>query len=233
MKALSNKKVLSVSLVLLGLVWCLVMYVVASWYLPPHSSWGGIAGGIMAVVIAVAYVLGFRVTPGAQAVEVGGISIIATIVFLVISVAMNTLLIVINCGNFNGGLLAGNVIVDVSFLVLTFYMDRHAMRVASQLERTGKRSSASDSLSRTLGSLIGMAEDAEVSGRLVRLKEAVDHSSNISTARTISIEQQFAAELTELGHMMAASADSAAVLEKIQKAERIWKRRCAAALSRQ
>lgn len=225
MKPLSNKKALTLSLGLLGAVWCLIMVAVATLFTPTYSFWGGVVGGVISVAIAEVYLLFIRFPSRAQAVEAGAVSIYFTIGFVAISAIVNTVFILIKLGDFNYVLLAANALIDVCFIIAAIYAEKHAIRVAAQLVRAEKKISFTAGISQTIGSMIAAAPDDTIRNQLVKMKETVDYSSNISADSSADLEQKFAAQLEEVQSMMEVCEDSAVILQKLQQAEQTWKHR--------
>ncbi len=225
MKPLSNKKTLTLSLGLLGAAWCLIMVAVASLFAPTYFFGGGIVGGVISFLIAEVYLLFIRFPSHAQSVETGAVSIYFTIGFVAISAIINTLFILIGLGNFNRVLLAVNALIDVCFIIAAIYVEKYAIRVAAQLERTEKKIFVTTAISQTIGSMIAAAPDDTIRNKLMQMKETVDYSSNISADAFADLEQRFAAQLEEAQCMMEVCEDSAVILQKLQQAEQTWKQR--------
>lgn len=226
MKSLSNKKGLAVSLGLLSVAWCFIMFAVGKLLGSDHSFWGSITGSVISVVIAEIYLLFFRTPSHTQAVEVGAVSVYLIIGFFFISGLVNTVFILVNLGNFNYILIAVNVLIDVCFLIAAIYTDNYTKRVALQLEKAAAKTALIAHCSQTIGSMIAAAPTDAIKNQLISMKEAVDYSSNISTNASVELEQSFAAQLEKAAELLSSCEDSDVILQKLQQAEQTWKRRC-------
>ena len=222
---LSNSKLFSVVIALLGSVWCIGIFAVSGHVDPNLQFIGGIVGGILAVVVSIVYLLQFRQSPGKQATEVGALSIYFTAVYVVAALVVNTVLILLGYGGFNTILWFGNILIAVVYIVLILYVEKDTHRLKEQLERTAQKTVASIDISALLGRILAEVEDEGLRGQLLKLKETVDYSSNITTSGTFAAERAMEIQLNELEAMISERRDPSEILSKIREAETTWKTR--------
>ena len=79
--------------------------------------------------------------------------------------------------------------------------------------------------------MLALAEDQGVREQILKLKEAVDYSSNITTGSTFEREKQMEGLLDELLALLSQGGEPSLVQEKLHEAEHIWRARSAAAAS--
>lgn len=219
----SGRKLVSLTIGVFGAVWALAVLILAGMRRPAIPFAGSLLFGIVATVIAVIYLSYFRFSPGRQAVEQGALSVIVTVAYVVISLVANTALIPVEWGGFNRYLLIGNAVINAAYMIVILYVEQDTRRLKGQLDRTEQKTAAAVSISGRLGSLLGVAEGDEVRRRLLKLKEAVDYGTNISTVETEALEQQMALYLDELMGLLMANSREELIMEQIRQAEQCWK----------
>lgn len=226
---LSNRKLLSIAIGLIGLVWCCCVCAAAVSFDPPLRLAGGLTFGILAAVLSVVYLIVFKRYPGSSAVETGALSVFFTIIYFAAALLANTVFIFCGRGEFNRFLVCANLLINVIFVILVLYAEKDTRRLTDQLERTAEKTAARGNLSVILGELLAEAKDEQVRAALYRLKEAVDYSSNITTAGTADYEEQMEALLTDLKDLIANGGSPEETLSGIREAESLWKSRNSAA----
>ena len=222
---LSNSKLLSVTIAVVGFLWCFAMIAVTSLMTPPWPFVGGVLFGLLAVVVSILYLTVFRHSPGIQAAENGAITIYLTISYVLASLGCNTAYILTRHGAFSRFLILSNLAIIAVYCVAILFAEKDAKRLSEQLSRTERKTAGPGYLSAKLGVLLSLTEDKELHGRLLKLKESVDYSSNITTDATLASEKQMAALLDELQTMIADQADASEIQQKLREAETEWKTR--------
>ena len=224
---LSNKKLLALLVAAAGCIWRLTVPAVAG--VLPCS--GAMLCGLAAAVVAILYLMLFRTPSARQAEEAGALSICLTFGYVAAAMALNAWLILRYLGGFNPILLLGNAVLAVGYLALVIGAERSAQRLSAQLERTEEKLSVTAELSAKLGAMLALAEDQGVRERILKLKEAVDYSSNITTGSTFEREKQMEGLLDELLALLSQGGEASLIQDKLREAEHIWRARSAAAAS--
>lgn len=227
----SSNKLISITVGILGALWALATLILAGMREPAIHFAGSLLFGVIAVALAVTYLSFLRFAPGRQAVEPGALSIIVTVTYVLISLGINSALILVDLGGFNRYLIIGNNIINAVYVVLILYVEHDTKRLKEQLDCTEAKTVACVDISEKLGALLGIAEDGEIRSRLLKLKERVDYGTNITTASTTAQEQQMAGYLDELMNLFMANSRKELVIEKVQQAEQCWKMRSSIASS--
>ncbi|MBD5084834.1 MAG: hypothetical protein HDT33_07175 [Clostridiales bacterium] len=226
---LSNRNLLAAAIGVLGIIWCLFIFVIPERFGLSFRCTGAVIFVLSAVALSILYLTVFRHSPGRQATEVGALSIYFTIGYVASSMILNTKLVLSGRGGFNISLLLCNAIVNIIYIFLIVYAEKDAQRLSEQLDRTRQKISGPVCISAKLGELLGIAEDSQIRARLLKLKEAVDYSTNITTGATFECERQMERQLDELMHLMTHQEEPSAIQDKIHEAELTWKTRGSAA----
>ncbi|MCI8981280.1 MAG: hypothetical protein HFG78_02595 [Hungatella sp.] len=229
---LSNSKLVSLTIGVLVGIWCLAIFIIAGHFEPALQYSGGITCGLVAGALSILYLMVYRNSPGSQAVEVGAISVYVTNCYVIAAMVSNTVFVLTGNGGFNKFLLLWNVVIIAVYIIVILYVEKDAQRLSDQLDRTEQMLSNSIDISGKLGAILGIVEDNEVRNRILKLKEAVDYSTNITTASTLESEKKMECQLDELMSLLINRGDLSAVKDKIREAEITWKIRGSAGSSR-
>lgn len=227
MKKMPKTAVLAISIVLLGLLWVFAVAAYTIGFKLPRMCWGSIVCTVIAIIAADVYLLVLR----KDADEPGAIGIIFTICYLLITVLLNSVFALVGCGDFNWLLLTLNIVAIVCYIVLLLWVEQSTTGLTNKMVKTEQKTNPSVEISRKLGELLAITEDAEVRGKLLKLKEAVDYGTNISTGATSAKEQQMNELLDEIVQLTITNADRLIVLKKVDAAALTWKMRSSTASS--
>lgn len=231
MKLFSNSKLAALTVSLLGIVWCLGIFTAVNLFDISFAGAGGITASLLAVLLADVYLLVFRTSSGKQAVEVGFIGVYYTVIYLIIVLLANTIFIFLRYGDFNMALLTVNLLLDVGYIILVISIEKNTARLRWQLDRTEQVCSNTTELSHKLGQLLSMAEDKNIQKQLLKLKEAVDYSNNVTTVATYTAEKDMSVQLDGIMIQLLNHADTNQILSEIATSEATWKARSNSASS--
>lgn len=220
---------LAITIALIGSVWALAVVAYTTMFELPGSCWGSIICTVVAIMSAEIYLLGFKKDSGESETEYGALGIIFTVVFLLIAVLLNSVFLLLGCGDFNWWLLTANLLTIACYVILLLWSEQTSARLAQQTEKIEQKSVPATNIGRKLGELLAITEDAEIRARLLKLKETVDHSTNISIQATGEREALMEVLLDELAQLTIAHAERLIILNKVEAAETIWKMRNSAA----
>ena len=231
MKKMPKSSILAISIALIGLVWIFAIAAYTMMFELPWLCWGSITCTVIAIIAAELYLLVFKKHPGEQAAEPSALGAILTICYLLITTLLNSVFVLLRCGDFNWILLTLNMAALVGYIILLLWVEQHTARLTAQLAKTEKKTAPTKDIARKLGELLAITEDAEIRNKLLKLKEAVDYGTNISTNATAEKEQQMNELLDELLQLTISKADKMIVLNKVDAAEMTWKLRSSTASS--
>lgn len=231
MKKASKNYILPISIAILGLVWIFTVIAYVKTLELPQFNWGCIGCTLIAIVVAEIYLLVFRKDFGEQTLEPNTLGVILTICFLLIVVLLNSIFVLLKIDSLNWILFTLNLIVLAGYVILLLWGERSTCKLAKRVNVTEEKIAQPREISRKLGELLAITEDAEIRGKLLKLKEAVDYSTNISTAVTAITESEINGQLDELAQLTMSCTDRLILLKKIEAAEMTWKMRSSMASS--
>lgn len=207
-----------------GITWLLLMLLLC------EIRGAGIVGlccGILEWLLA----CGLLLLPSLKGAEgeasLAAIPLAGSAALLCVSGAVNTVLIVwssVTGGGSAGAVilaLAANILIISGFLM--FAWSSHSYFGDLTEKKTAAKSSTQNTalLSSLLGALLASSEDAEARAAVLRLKEAVDHSSNVTDDCTAALEGDILSRLQQLVELQ----DDKKTAEEAGKLLRLWRSR--------
>ena len=126
----STRSIISLAIGLLGLVWCLAIWVVAGRFLVLCT--GGILCGVLAVVLALVYLTLFWSAPGRGGAEAGALSLWLTLAYVAAVLFSSTMLILRGLGGLNRILLFAFAAITAVYLILILSAEKSAHRLSRQ-----------------------------------------------------------------------------------------------------
>lgn len=223
MQLLNHRRLLSIVIGALGIIWSLVAFAVSDWFVPALPYSGGAVFVLFAAALSVLYLTVFRCSPGRQAVEAAALPVYFTILYVIASMVLNTVLVLNGLGGFNKILLICNAVLAAAYSLVILFAEKDNQRLSEQLSRTEQKLSGPVDISAKLGRILGIVEDGEIRAQVLKLKEAVDLSTNITTGATVESERLMERQIDELMELVARRAESSAIQDKLREAERTWK----------
>lgn len=221
----SKSTILAITLALAGIVWLGVVATVLILTGSLLICWGSAICVALAIIAAELYLLVFKKQVSDQSAETNYIGNIATVCFVAITLGLNSVLVFTGLGNFNPIVFIVNIVAIICFIIFAMWAEQHSNRVAAQLDVTAQKTANTYDISRKLGELASIAENEDIRNKMLKLKEAVDYSSNISTNSTAGREAQMLQKLDEIAQLIISNADNMIISTKLTEAEMIWKLR--------
>lgn len=232
MKHTANSKLTALCITAIGVVWLLVIMGLTDLLNTPEDYMGAVVFGLLAIVVADLYLLVFRVTPGAQSIEVGVVGIYYTAIYIFVLLLANSLAIYWEMAKFGFVLTAINLLLNVGYIVIVISIQRDTQRLIHQQSQMSQVTAVPGALSRKLGTLLAVAEDEAVRARLLKLKEAVDYGNNVSSYGTYELETKMDQQLETVLFCLQEHMDTPGVMKAIGDAEITWKMRSNATSTR-
>ncbi len=228
MKKASKTPILAVSVALIGLVWFAAVSAYTILLELPWLCWGAVCCVALEILIAELYILLLRRNADGAGTESSAFGIIATLIYLPVIFLVNSIFVLVSFGGFNMLLLISNLVLTIAYIIALMWVESHISRLSAQLQSVEQKTAPSIDISKKLGALLAIAEDDEIRNRILKLKESVDYSSNISTASTTLKESQMAEKLDEIAQLMIGRASKVIIISKLGEAEMLWKLRSTA-----
>jgi hypothetical protein len=224
-----NNKIKQHSLLLIGAMiataWCVIILLVCDLSRLGLPGWSGF------IFVPLSFCIGYlaSATSNRQLLrgDVGSAAIPAyyTVVFLVLSVVANTIFLILSLSDFATIL----IIIDILLLVVYLSIMLCSTAYLSSLKNKGltvdRKTASSAQISDSLEELTALTENAEEKAVLLKLKEAVDCSTNTSQRMSEPIEAEMGKQLKQLRSAILEKKETSIILKLIADAAVVWNRR--------
>lgn len=220
----SIRKIFIIEL-LLFIGWCVVVLAFADYDRAAFYFWGGFGFGVFAFIVAAISFLYTNIISNRNTTEINYIPVYITSVYLIAAIIVNTYFAFREKGKLNVILVSVNLLLFIVFIGLRLYTDDYQIRVDKQTVHSATKIKPITTISAKLGILVSMATDADVKKQLLKLKETVDYSSNVSQGFSEESENLFLLQLNQIETMISEKQDKELISKKIQESMVVWKSR--------
>ncbi len=225
MKKNNSIKKISIIELLIFACWCVVVLVFADYNHAGFYLWAGFGFGVCHFVVAALSLFFVNTKNNRSTTELSFIPVYYTAAYLLISVCIDTYFIFRVSGDFNVLLVGINLVVLAFFIGIRIYTDSYVDRVDKQTRHIAEQTGAVASVQSLLSVIIGSVNDPDLKKQLIKLKETVDYSSNMSQQFTMNAQNQMMSVLNQIQVMVSQKENKHEIIEKINEASSIWKSR--------
>lgn len=222
---MKKKSVLAISIAIISIVWALAVVAYVKLFDLAWMCWGSITCTMIAAITTELYMLVFRKDLGKNGGGNEALGIILTISYFLIVLLLNSVFALLQYGDFNLVLLVLNLFALASYIILLIWVENSNTHLARRGEETAYKVAPTVDISKKLGELLSVTQDADVRGRLLKFKESVDYSSNVSTPQAASNISRVAYMLDDIARLVIAQTDQMIILNRLNAAESAWKLR--------
>lgn len=185
--------------------------------------WGGFACTILAYVLCIGSLFLLQMRENPNLTEIHVIPVWASLVYLGMAVLVNSVFVAIKDGGSPKPLVIINVILLIAFLALRMFTDNYAARVDKQTRHVVEKIHSTAQISAKVAFVISITNDREIKEKLLKLKETIDYSSNVSQAAGEQIEEQILIQLGYLENLIKGNAEQQVIFNKIEEVTATWK----------
>ncbi len=208
--------------IIVAIIWSTIMFLVIKDNANEDIFWIGYGFGMLAFVLTALYsaLIGERVNRNVS--DIRFIQYYFSMWFLVISVLYNTVAVFSDAEKAARNMVIWNLIFIAGFFLTVLYISSYIARVTALTTNVTNRMQNSINVSAKLGGLVAVATNPEIRDRLLKLKQNVDYSSNMTQASSYEVEMQFGAALDEIQGLMFNGTDTETIIKKIDGATSLW-----------
>ena len=210
---------------LLFIGWCVVVLVFADYDRAGFYFWGGFGFGLLSFIVAGVSLLLTKTTSNRNTTEINFIPVYYTSVYLLVSIIINTYFIFRVTGKFNIILVVLNLTVLTAFVAIRLYINDYVARVDKQTKHSEEKIMPITTISSHLATILSVTTDPDIKKQLLKLKEMVDYSSNVSQGFLESSQKHFLLQLNQIQSLIVEKQDKEEINKKIQEATVTWQTR--------
>lgn len=210
---------------LLFIGWCIVALVYADYDRAGFYFWGGFSFGFISFIVAGVSLLLIKKTNSRNATEITYIPVYYTAVYLLVSIIINTYFVFRVSGKSNLVLVVLNLLVLISFIAIRNYADDYLDRIEKQSNSSIEKLSPFTTISAHLSTILSITTDDDLKKQLLKLKEIVDYSSNVSQGFLENSQNNFLSQLNRIEGLIIEHQDKEEIGKLIQEATITWNTR--------
>lgn len=154
--------------------------------------------------------------------EIGCIPVYYTAVFVVLMILLNLFFSFTQLFTLMPVFVVANLLIILIYGLLFYGAVRHLMRVNELTEYAPEKMKNTAVISQQLAVLLSIAKDAGIRQELLKLKENVAYSNNVSQRFSESDEEAFLDKLYKIQEDLSNGTDTETVLTKIKDAANTW-----------
>lgn len=217
---------------LLALVaWCIVIFAFADYDRIGFYFWGGFAFGAVSFITAVISLLFIKTYENENLTEINYIPFYYTSAYLLVSLVINSCFVYRMAGKYNLLLVIANLLILFAFIAIRVNTDDYAKDLDKQTKKIEKKIESVSAISTRMSVLLSIVTDPEIKKALLKLKEKVDFSSNLSQDFLAESQNLFILQLEQIQEMISGNKSKDEILKKIQEATVTWNSRNSVASS--
>jgi hypothetical protein len=206
-------------------VWCVIIFIACDLSWLRHLGWFGF------IFVPLSFGIGYYCFTVShrqlQREDAGSMAIPAycTGVFLVLSVAINTIFLVLSLSNFVIILIIMDILLLVAYLSIMLYATACLSSLKNKGLKIDRKTISNAQISISLEELTALTQNTEEKAALLKLKETVDYSTNTSKRISESFEADMANQIKQLQSAILEKKETSLVIKLIADADMIWRRR--------
>lgn len=218
-----NKILVLGTLIFVG--WCIAIFVTVKPELIGFNFWFAFAFGIISFVVSFVSVIRMKISYNRNLTEINALPLVATVAYFVVSVVFNSIFVFRLYFGFRLMLVSVNFILLAAFVAYRLFTDNYASHVEALSEKVEEKTADVKRISSKLALIAGKTTDVNVKKRILKLKETVDYSTNLTQSRLYEIQDEFLLELNKLETLIDEGGSAEAFNERLSRLEAIWKSR--------
>jgi hypothetical protein len=117
-----------------------------------------------------------------------------------------------------------NFILLIAFIPIRLYTDDYVTHVDKQTRHSAEKIKPITTISSHLATMLSVTTDPDIKNQLLKLKEIVDYSSNISQGFLDDSQNYFLLQLNQIHSLIIEHKDKDEINKKIQEATVTWKK---------
>lgn len=210
-------------IILAGLTVIWIAGFILSWnfFLAGPNYWLGFLFGLMGLAVAAINI--FLPPKGSQSTtETRFVPIYYTIVYVILVMLLNLCFSCVPFFWLRAVFIVANLLLLLIYGVLFYGAVRHLTRAANLTEYAAQKQKNAADISCQISVLLSSAKDKSVKTALLKLKETVAYSNNMSQQYSVNDEAVFLQKLYKIQEDLSGGTDTETVLNEIKEAADMW-----------
>ena len=213
-----NKKILLAGLTVIWIVGFILCW---SFLYAGPNYWLGFLFGLVGFAAAGISVY-FLEKSNHSTTETGCIPVYYTAVFVVLMILLNLYFAFMQIFSLMPVFIVANLLLILIYGVLFYGAVRHLMRVNDLTEYAPEKMKNIANISQQLSVLLSISKDTGIRQELLKLKETVDYSNNVSQSFSENDEKAFLEKLYKIQEELSGGLDTDTIIHSIKDAASTW-----------
>ena len=210
---------------LLFVGWCAVVLGFADYDSAGFYFWGGLSFGVFSFIVAGVSLLLIKKRNNRNTTEISLIPVYYTAAYQFAALIVNTYFIMREAGKMNQLLVVLNTIILVAFIAVRLNTDDYVSHVDKQTRHLAEKIKPITLISSRMATILSVTSDPDIKTQLLKLKEMVDYSSNVSQEFSEETQNYFLLQLNQIQSLIVEHKDKEEIDKNIQEATVTWKMR--------
>lgn len=210
---------------LICVVWCAIVLIFAKYDQAGFYFWGGFGFGLFAFILVAVVLVFFNAKGTRDTTEASALPLYFSGIYLLATIVTNSYFTAKIAGDNNRVLVILNLVFMVAYISAILYANSYIAGLADATKEVASKIRPITDISKKLGSVVSSAKDDEVKKALLKLKEKVDFSSNLTSDATKDVENIFYLQLGQIQNMIVENRDKSEILSLINEADTNWNAR--------
>lgn len=227
-KTMKDKNSISKILVIETLIfvgWCAAIFATLKTDLIGFNFWFAFAFGIITFVASFVSIVRIKISCNRNLTEINALPFVVTVIYFAASLALNSIFIFRLYFGFRMILVLGDFILLTAFAAYRLFTNNYSSHVENLTDKVEDKVADVRRISSVIAGIAGKTSDAERKKRILKLKETVDYSTNMTQSRLYEIQEEFLLELNKLETMIDEGCGADAFNDKMNRIESMWKSR--------
>lgn len=225
MKDKSNIGKMMLLELLLFIGWCAAVVLLTNFALCGFNFWFAFGATIFSFVVACISFITIKMNVNHNLTEAAGIPVILTDIYLIGSIVFNGIFIFGLYVFFSKLLVICNIMWCIVFVAMRIFTGNYTDRLDKQTSYASQNLANVSSIASTLALLLGNDMEPDVRKKILKLKENVDYSNNITNGQNAGFQNKFLSVLNQIESLIKGNASEEDIIKAIDEAENIWKSR--------
>lgn len=222
MKKSNNINSILIIELLVFIGWCVSVILFTNFRYTGFNFWCGFFSTVFAFLVVCISLITMNQSQNINTKEVTLIPYVISIVYLGVAIVFNGIFIFGMYIFLSRILVTFNIIWFILFVGIRLSAVNYIKHIENQTKKITGKTSNLGSISTNISMIASKVTDSEIKKELLKLKESVDYSSNISQNFTIGFENQMLEKLNEINTMVEQHVSNKEIINKIQNISNLW-----------
>ena len=205
--------------------WCVAVILLTNFAFCGFNFWFAFCGTVFSFVVACVSFLTIKKTTSYDTTEASVVPIVTTGIYLIGAILFNNIFIFGLYVFLEKILVISNILWFIVFIAVRLFVNNYINRLDNQTKIISQKFENNKAIAANLSILLSNDMDSDIKSRVLKLKEMVDYSTNITSGYDSNYCNAFLSKLNQIDLLIKQNASKEQLIKEIGEAESIWKAR--------